>query len=95
MMMMMLMSVIVIASIVTARVDTVHANDHLTLDITCKDHMIKVIIRAAAPTSFQSLILDSCTNSGPFLRHNVHTAKQFPQTRTRSKLLQIRRARKT
>ena len=44
MMMMMLMSVIVIASIVTARVDTVQANDYLTLDITCKDHMIKVII---------------------------------------------------
>ena len=50
MMMMMMKSVIVIviASIVTARVDTVHANDYLTLDITCKDHMIKVIIRAVA-----------------------------------------------
>ena len=48
MMMMMMESVIVIvtATIVTARVDTVHANDYLTLDITCKDHMIKVIIRA-------------------------------------------------
>ena len=41
-MMMMMESVIVIvtATIVTARVDTVHANDYLTLDITCKDHMI-------------------------------------------------------
>ena len=46
--MMMMISVIVIASIVTARVDIVHANDYLTLDITCKDHMIKVIIRAIA-----------------------------------------------
>ena len=47
-MMMMMESVIVIvtATTVTARVDTVHANDYLTLDITCKDHMIKVTIKA-------------------------------------------------
>ena len=46
MMMMVIESVIVIvtATIVTARVDTVQANDYLTLDITCKDPMIKVII---------------------------------------------------
>ena len=48
MMMMVIESVIVIvtATIVTARVDTVQANDYLTLDITCKDHMIKVTIKA-------------------------------------------------
>ena len=37
-------SVIVISIVtsVTARVDTVHPNDYLTLDIDCKDHKIKV-----------------------------------------------------
>ena len=40
--------VIVTATILIARVDTVHANDYITLDITCKDHMIKVTIRAKA-----------------------------------------------
>ena len=38
--------VILIVTIVTARIDTVHPNDYLTLDIDCKDHMIKVTIRA-------------------------------------------------
>ena len=48
MMMMVIESVIeiVTATIVIARVDTVKANDYLTLDITCKDHMIKVTVRA-------------------------------------------------
>ena len=43
MVMMEIVIVIVTATIVTARVDTVQANDYLTLDITCKDHMINVI----------------------------------------------------
>ena len=48
MMMMEIVIVIVTATILIARVDTVHANDYITLDITCKDHMIKVTIRAKA-----------------------------------------------
>ena len=48
MMMMEIVIVIVTAPILIARVDTVHANDYITLDITCKDHMIKVTIRAKA-----------------------------------------------
>ena len=47
-MMMEIVIVIVTATILIARVDTVHANDYITLDITCKDHMIKVTIRAEA-----------------------------------------------
>ena len=46
MMMMQSMIVTVTATIVTAIVDSVQANDYLTLDITCKDHIVKVIIRA-------------------------------------------------
>ena len=50
-MMMMIMEIVIVivtATILIARVDTVHANDYITLDITCKDHMIKVTIRAKA-----------------------------------------------
>ena len=34
--------VMLMVTIVTARVDTVEPNDYLTLNIDCKDHRIKV-----------------------------------------------------
>ena len=34
---------------VTARVDTAHHTENLSLDIDCKDHMVKVTTRAAHP----------------------------------------------
>ena len=37
--------VAVVVPIVTARVDTVHHTENLSLDIECKDHMVKVTIR--------------------------------------------------
>ena len=40
--------VAVVVPIVTARVDTVHHTENLSLDIECKDHMVKVTTRAAA-----------------------------------------------
>ena len=48
MMIMEIVIVIVTATILIARVNTVHANDYITLDITCNDHMIKVTIKAKA-----------------------------------------------
>ena len=41
--------VTVTVSIVTARVDTAHHTENLSLDIDCKDHMVKVTTRAAHP----------------------------------------------
>ena len=41
--------VLVTVSIVTARVDTAHHTENLSLDIDCKDHMVKVTTRAAHP----------------------------------------------
>ena len=81
---MVIVIVISIVATVTARVDTVHPNDYLTLDIDCKDHMIKVRIRAVPIhviimmeiklETEQFLISDSHTNFGPFLWRGVRTA---------------------
>ena len=38
------MMVMGLVAMATARVDTVHPNDYLTLKIDCKDHKIKVRI---------------------------------------------------
>ena len=43
---MLCVTVIVLVTSMTERVDTVHPNDYPSLGIECKDHMIKVIISA-------------------------------------------------
>ena len=41
--------VMTIVTTVTARVDTVHPNDYLTVDIDCRDHKIEVRLYEFAP----------------------------------------------
>ena len=60
--------VMLMVTIVPARLDTVEANDYLTFNIDCKDHGIKVRVVCKTHGCFLNklFISDSHSNSGSF-----------------------------